>query len=454
MSEPALSMITGADLLRGEQSLADRLCDFIIRPPRSRYMLSDLGPSRFRMDEGEDEPSFVRRDLELYNMRGMRIVCSWYLPAEMIEKPPEEFEPIPCVVYCHANCGSRFDGLEALFLLRHGFSLFTFDFCGSGKSDGEYISLGVYERQDLAAVVEYLTLRHCEVKGIGLWGRSMGAVTAIMYASKDPYIKCIMCDSPFSSLQLLISDIAATRVSRYLPEAFTRFVTRRLRDNVSRRAQFDLDELETTKYAQTCRVPALLLHGESDDFVTVKHTMRIRDWWPEKVPCLHEVFPGGHNSRRDVAHHLIASFFKLYMVEKVQGAAPVKKETTVKRNALPVSASKPPSRRVSEPRDGVKVGRVVSTPQRAVVHRGKPLNLTEPSPVINALSEGPPPQVLEEEGGSAGLVLPPSNTGTSSVEGDALEQFILNAEQPVEFSRPSFFGEQDVNKKVSVTSSP
>ena len=32
----------------------------------------------------------------------------------------------------------------------------SFDFSGSGLSDGEFVSLGWWEREDLAAVIEYL----------------------------------------------------------------------------------------------------------------------------------------------------------------------------------------------------------------------------------------------------------------------------------------------------------
>ena len=53
-------------------------------------------------------------------------------------------------------------------LLSADFSVFAFDFSGSGKSGGEYISLGWYERDDLAAVVAYL--RACpNTSSIGVW---------------------------------------------------------------------------------------------------------------------------------------------------------------------------------------------------------------------------------------------------------------------------------------------
>ena len=76
-------------------------------------------------------------------------------------------------------------------LLPEDITVFTLDFSGSGKSEGEYISLGWYERDDVQAIVDYL--RNSEtVATIGLWGRSMGAVTALMHSDRDPSIAGIV----------------------------------------------------------------------------------------------------------------------------------------------------------------------------------------------------------------------------------------------------------------------
>ena len=61
-----------------------------------------------------------------------------------------------------------------------------FDFSGCGISDGEYISLGIHESDDLEAVIKFLR-NSGKVSDIGLWGRSMGAVTALLYGAKDVY---------------------------------------------------------------------------------------------------------------------------------------------------------------------------------------------------------------------------------------------------------------------------
>ena len=87
-------------------------------------------------------------------------------------------------------------------LLPHNITVFCFDFAGSGKSDGEYVSLGWFEKEDLEIVIEYLRSIKT-VSTIGLWGQSMGAVTSLLYASKDPSIAGIVVDSPFSNLKKL-----------------------------------------------------------------------------------------------------------------------------------------------------------------------------------------------------------------------------------------------------------
>jgi dienelactone hydrolase len=58
---------------------------------------------------------------------------------------------------------------------------------GSGLSDGKWVTLGAHEVEDLGVVVRHLRSQG-GISSIGLWGRSMGAVTALMYSHSDPDI--------------------------------------------------------------------------------------------------------------------------------------------------------------------------------------------------------------------------------------------------------------------------
>ena len=79
------------------------------------------------------------------------------------------------------------------------YSLFSFDFAGCGKSDGLYVTLGFFERDDTRCVSRYLK-RTKSCSSIAIWGHSMGAATAQMYATMDPFVTCCVIDSPFSDV--------------------------------------------------------------------------------------------------------------------------------------------------------------------------------------------------------------------------------------------------------------
>ena len=55
------------------------------------------------------------------------------------------------------------------------------DFCGCGLSEGDTISYGVNDVDDIDVVVKHLR-RVFGISDIHLWGRSMGADAAILYS--------------------------------------------------------------------------------------------------------------------------------------------------------------------------------------------------------------------------------------------------------------------------------
>ena len=55
-------------------------------------------------------------------------------------------------------------------VLAEGASCVAFDFAGSGQSDGDYVTLGWNEKNDVAAVVDHIRGRGL-VSSVALWGR-------------------------------------------------------------------------------------------------------------------------------------------------------------------------------------------------------------------------------------------------------------------------------------------
>ena len=156
------------------------LVNDIIRPPRCGYEISQLGPRTFNFCG----KIFERLDFCLENPRKLKFECSMWQPVDK----DRQNSVIPCVIYMHGNSSSRLEALPALSLvLSLGASLLSFDFSGSGKSEGEYVSLGAFEKDDLQCVIEHLRTAG-NTSTIALWGRSMGAATALLHGERDPSI--------------------------------------------------------------------------------------------------------------------------------------------------------------------------------------------------------------------------------------------------------------------------
>ena len=127
----------------------------------------------------------------------------------------------------HGNSSCRLAALKLVhLLLTANITLFCFDFPGCGLSEGEFISLGWFERDDVALIVEHLRNRR-NVSTIGLWGRSMGAVTALLHGDRDPSIAGMVLDSPFSNLRTLCDELATSHmVPKFLVGAAMSFVSK------------------------------------------------------------------------------------------------------------------------------------------------------------------------------------------------------------------------------------
>jgi dienelactone hydrolase len=173
-------------------------------------------------------------------------------------------------------------------------SVVAFDFSGSGNSDGQYVSLGYYEQDDLEAVVAYLR-KNDQTTRIGLWGRSMGASTSLMFGVSDPSVACMVLDSPFSSLKILANELV-TKNEVKIPKMVVTVAFKLLKKSIEKKALFDIDKLEPIKSAPSCFIPALFAHANSDDFIDPSHSKNISDKYAGDYNLI--TFEGNHISHR------------------------------------------------------------------------------------------------------------------------------------------------------------
>ena len=90
----------------------------------------------------------------------------------------------PCVLYLHGNASCRIEALPHVApLLMLGIQVCAVDTTGSGSSEGEFVTLGLREASDASSVASHL-IANKRCTQVALYGRSMGAVAAILAGAK------------------------------------------------------------------------------------------------------------------------------------------------------------------------------------------------------------------------------------------------------------------------------
>ena len=259
----------------------------IIRPPRYDYLEEDLGPAEFTIKNRH----YVRKDFELLNFQGYLIKVSMIEPDKR-ERPKDI---MPCVIYLHANASSRIEGLYIRrFLLKRNINLCVFDFQGSGISEGDYISLGYHEKHQVKNIVDFVE-KYPGVGKIGLWGRSMGAATTLIYAAMDRRIKAIVVDSPFSDFRKLAKEMVLNFIK--LPGFLIEGAISIIGKTVKNKNGMDINEIKAIESVQKCEVPVIFIHAKDDELVPYHHSEELIDNYKGTKKELKTVM-GGHNGIR------------------------------------------------------------------------------------------------------------------------------------------------------------
>jgi len=173
-------------------------------------------------------------------------------------------------------------------LILEGFSVCSFDFSGCGLSEGEYISLGFKEQNDIEVVLEYLnSLQRYE--NFFLWGRSMGAVTALFYVASthQNLIKGMILDSSFISLRRMVLEYMSetTKLPEILLYPMIPLINRLIRGKIG--LEFgDFEMREQLNYLD-CNMKqkaphVMFLASKNDLVVKASHSEELLKLYPGK----------------------------------------------------------------------------------------------------------------------------------------------------------------------------
>ncbi len=181
----------------------------------------------------------------------------WFIPAP---------QPRGAVVFCHGHAGSMDPDVQyAPWFHQAGFSVLMFDFRGHGRSDGQHVSLGALERQDLLGAVDELARRG--FTRVGVLGFSMGGAVALLTAPLDERIAAVVSDGGFASVEgALVGWVDRhARPLRPLAHLLAPLVRRVAGWRLHTRLENPRDWV-----GRLAPRPLLLIHGDRDPYITVE----------------------------------------------------------------------------------------------------------------------------------------------------------------------------------------
>lgn len=183
------------------------------------------------------------------------------------------------IVMIHGIDSNAWDGGQpdtAQAYVEAGFHVLVFDLRGHGRSGGDRLGLGWFERRDVRAAVGVLLQRGFKPGRIGIHGTSYGSATALLSTAAIPEVSAVVADSAWADVRdIMDSQIEdRTGIPAWVARLFLRpgnaFVARVL-------YSLDLAEIPPERAVPTIAPrPILFIHGSDDPTIPVEHAYRLK----------------------------------------------------------------------------------------------------------------------------------------------------------------------------------
>ncbi|MEM2303546.1 MAG: alpha/beta fold hydrolase [Candidatus Bathyarchaeia archaeon] len=207
----------------------------------------------------------------VFKNQNQELVGILHLPDDL--KPEEK---TPGVVMFHGFTGNKTEA-HRLFvqvarkLCKSGFTVFRFDFRGSGDSDGEFEDMTLPSEVDdaEAALTFLIKQRRVDKRRVGVIGLSMGGRVATILASKDERVKFAIL---YSAALGPLRDRFLSHMSKDALERLNAGEAIEVSDGwYLRKSFFDtVDYVVPFEVMSKIKIPVLIIHGDRDLLVPLE----------------------------------------------------------------------------------------------------------------------------------------------------------------------------------------
>ena len=199
-------------------------------------------------------------------------------------------------ILLHGYTGTRYGALQyAPLFWERGCDLLAYDHRGHGASTPALHTFGYYEKQDLAAAVDWFTAQTgLDRSQVGLVGVSYGASTALQAAPLLPEIAFILADSAYQDLESILRHQGYEQFGNvalfFLPGALAA---------AELRSGGEVDDISAQDAIAQARMPILLIHSQQDEYTPPSHAAQIFSRSNPERTVLH-LYDWGSPHARDI----------------------------------------------------------------------------------------------------------------------------------------------------------
>lgn len=269
----------------------------LIMAPMATRSLPEETPANYNMPF---------EDVTLTSADGLKLV-GWFVPSQNGA----------VVILQHGYKSTREELLnEAEMLYRNGYGSLLTTVRAHDYSEGEMITFGMHEVQDMDAWYQYLLTRDdIDTNRIGMLGNSFGGMLVIQYAAQNQNIKAVVADSAFSSL----NDTVSTSVTYFSDLPTFPFVPL-IVYWAERETGFKTEDIDATKWiAQISPRPVFLMQGGADVVISANSGQRLYDAAGEPKELWFEPALGHvdfDSDRADEFERRVVGFFDHYLLKQ------------------------------------------------------------------------------------------------------------------------------------------
>jgi hypothetical protein len=164
--------------------------------------------------------------------------------------------------------------------------------------------------------MEYLVMTR-KVKDVCLWGRSMGAVTALLFASQGKHkelVRSCIYDSPFRSLKRLIKELASEKTG--LPQFIFSAIIPMIDNRIQEKCGWNLRDLKLKALVSKITAPGMFITSKNDKMVNCEHSEKLFNIYPA-YKQMEYITEQHHENRPDVLINKCVTFLKKSIQMKI-----------------------------------------------------------------------------------------------------------------------------------------